>query len=112
MQRRTRSAGRVRGLATALASLIVSVACAYEFEAPPTMVIANQSRVAIQSVQSRPCGFGSFEVIPGTEIAVKGWVEINVPRSCVDLKAVDVRGRVAGEQRGLRMVPGARWTIR
>jgi hypothetical protein len=93
----------------------VAVACA----GPPTpralvLDITNDLGRTVLEIRRKPCGDLelAFVSIKDSRLAPGQTHGIVLPPTCVDLVAFDVRGRIVGEQRGLKMLPGARWVLR
>lgn len=93
----------------------VAVACA----APPTpralvLDITNDLGRTVLEIRRKPCGDLELAFVPikDSRLAAGQTHGIVLPPTCVDLVAFDVRGRIVGEQRGLKMLPGARWVLR
>jgi hypothetical protein len=95
--------------------LVAMVACA----APPStrtlvLQVTNELGRTIAEIHRKSCddlelAFSPLEASrlePGEK---RGFV---LPPTCVDLVAYDSRGRIVGEQRGLRMLPDATWVLR
>jgi hypothetical protein len=98
-----------------LVLFVAMVACA---SPPPTrtlvLQVTNEQGRTIAEIHSKSCddlelAFSPIEASrlePGEK---RGFV---LPPTCVDLVAYDSRGRIVGEQRGLRMLPDATWVLR
>ena len=93
-----------------LAAILVA-ACA---SPPPASVIevVNHSRHSIASVVQTPCGGGDPQELLRDEIERGDSRRVSVTERCVDLMAVDSRGRIVGQQRELEVLSDATWTIR
>lgn len=76
--------------------------------------VSNRLGRTIVEIREKPCGDLELAFVPieGSRLGPGETRGIELPSTCVDLVAFDSRGRVVGEQRGLTMVPGARWVLR
>ncbi|MCB9725759.1 MAG: hypothetical protein H6748_17050 [Spirochaetaceae bacterium] len=99
-----------------LLALLLCVASCASPPPPRTLVlrVSNQLGRPVAEIRSKPCEAGEYAMEPLEDSRLgpgdtKGFV---LPPSCVDLVAYDERGRVVGEQRELRMMPGASWVLR
>ena len=98
-----------------LAALLGMASCASP-PPPRTLVlrVSNQLGRPVAEIRSKSCEEGEYAMEPLEDSRLgpgdtKGFV---LPPSCVDLVAYDERGRIVGEQRELRMLPGASWVLR
>ena len=95
--------------------LVAMVACASP--PPPRLLVfqvSNELGRAIGEIHMKPCGDLELAFVPieGSDMAPGESRGLLLPPTCVDLVAYDLRGRVVGEQRGLRMLPDASWVLR
>jgi hypothetical protein len=76
--------------------------------------VSNQLGRSIAEIRRKPCGDLelAFKPIDASRVPSGETRGFLLPPTCVDLIAYDERGRLVGEQRGLRMVPGASWVLR
>jgi hypothetical protein len=76
--------------------------------------ISNELGRSIAKIHQKSCGDleMSFEPIERSHFAPGEERGLVLPPTCVDLVAYDSRGRIVGEQRGLEMLPNARWVLR
>ncbi len=92
-----------------------TLACAHAAP-PPRLVldVTNELGRAISEIRQKSCGDLdlAFVIVPDSRIAAGQTRGIELPRTCVDIVAFDARGRVVGEQRALKMLPGASWVLR
>ncbi len=79
----------------------------------PLMHVTNASNTAIQSIRYEACDTPGSGYIPIDHRPLERGETVSFPLvpGCVNLKAFDVRGRIVGEQRSLRMIPGTTWRI-
>ena len=79
-----------------------------------TLRVSNELGRTISELRRKPCGDLelSFVAIEESRIESGAAREIQLPRSCVDIVAFDERGRIVGEQRNLKMMPGSSWVLR
>ena len=76
--------------------------------------ITNELGRTVSEIRQKPCGDLelAFVAIEDSRLAPGETQGIILPPTCIDLVAFDARGRIVGEQRGLTMMPGARWVLR
>lgn len=81
---------------------------------PLVLSVANHLGRTIAEIRRKDCSEAesSLAALAESRIASGETRRFELPPSCVDLIAIDERGRVVGEQRGLRMLPGATWVLR
>ncbi len=93
---------------------IALAACANPPTPPLVLTVKNASDERIEAIYMKPCGADdlAFQELPGTRLKPDHRVEVELPPHCIDLVAYEERGRLVGEQRGLRMLPGSSWIIR
>ncbi|HKK52128.1 MAG TPA: hypothetical protein VKA74_11100 [Myxococcota bacterium] len=94
--------------------LCVGLACASPPPRTLVLSVSNELGRTLGEIRRKECEApeSALAPIPGSRLASGETRRFILPPSCVDLVAVDVRGRIVGEQRGLRMLPGARWVLR
>jgi len=76
--------------------------------------VSNELGRPIAELRKKPCGDIelAFTTIDASRIEPGAVREIQLPRSCIDIVAFDERGRIVGEQRNLKMMPGSSWVLR
>lgn len=82
-------------------------------ELPPVMFVTNHSPVDVESIHIKVCGTSEddFEQIENSTIPSGNTLAINVRPGCFDWIAMDVNGKVSGQQYDMKMMAGATWTI-
>ncbi len=89
-------------------------ACATRAPGDQVLQVHNRSKLSITSIQLSDCGgrLNAGRELLEQAITPTSTRNIALPSTCVNLLATNSRGQIAGEQRDLRMQPGASWTIR
>ena len=76
--------------------------------------VSNELGRSIIEIGRKECDDLELALVPigDSKLAAGETRGFELPPTRVDLAAIDGRGRLVGEQRGLRMLPGARWVLR
>lgn len=87
--------------------------CASKPPAPIVLEIENRLGRGIARIERKDCGQSedTFRAIEDSALHPTESRGFTLPPSCVDLRALDARGRVVGQQYALRLVHGARWVL-
>ena len=91
-----------------------ALGCATPVQAPPLLVVKNGLDRPVESIQHKRCSAqdASFAPLDASRMHAGQTRRFPLLHHCVDLVALDDRGRVVGEQRGLPTANGVRWTLR
>lgn len=96
--------------------LVATISCASPQPAAQSLVleISNELGRTIAEIHTKSCDDLdlAFSPIDDSHFASGETRGLVLPPTCVDLVAYDSRGRIVGEQRGLKMRPDARWVLR
>lgn len=106
---------RATGAAGALLLLALGLACASPGPRPVLVLhVTNDLGRSIREIRTKACEApeGDFAAVDESRIDPGRTLGVELPPSCVDVVAVDGRGRIVGEQRALEMLPGATWVLR
>lgn len=109
----TSSSGRLGAKAFGVL-LIVCMGIACSTPKPPrrlVLQVTNQLGRDIAEIQKSKCGDSNSVVLEDSRIPAGQRRGFELPPTCVDLVAYDARGRIVGEQRNLKMLPGATWVL-
>ena len=101
--------------AVALCGLLgFTLGCATPVQAPPLLVVKNALGRPVESIQHKRCAAQdpSFAPLEDSRLNAGQTGRFALLDDCVDLVALDDRGRIVGEQRGLSTQNGVRWTLR
>ena len=116
---RVRGTTRLRRLILlfGLASILIAfISCAGPPSPPSQLVlfVSNELGRSVAEIHKKACDDLdlSFEPIEGSRLAAGERRGLVLPSTCVDLIAYDSRGHIVGEQRGLEMLPDAKWVLR
>ena len=94
--------------------LLLGLACATPAAAPPVLVVQNALGRSVETIQQKGCNAPELEFasLDDSKVRAGQTRRFALSQPCVDLVALDARGRIVGDQRGLRTRNGARWTLR
>ncbi len=103
----------LRSLAAALGAAF-ALGCATPVSAPPVLVVTNALGRSVESIQHKGCSEPEVGFAPLEDSKVRAGQtrRFALSQVCIYLMALDARGRIVGEQRGLHTENGARWTLR
>ena len=102
-------------LGVVLIALTFSTSCATRRSNEAlVLVVSNELGRTIAEIWRKDCTQpkSEFTEIKDSKLHPGEVGRFELPPTCVDLAAYDERGRLVGEQRDLRMLPGARWVLR
>jgi hypothetical protein len=76
--------------------------------------VSNELGRPIAEIRRKACDEteAQFTPVEASRIEPGRTLGVELPPTCVDVVAVDGRGRIVGEQRELEMLPGATWVLR
>lgn len=97
-----------------LLAVALGAGCATPPPAPPVLVVHNALGRTVESIQQKGCGEPDsyFAHLDASKVNAGQTRRFALLEPCVDVQALDARGRIVGEQRDLRTRNGARWVLR